>query len=210
MTTRPLLLAGAALLALTLLAIFLVDVPLASLLAPSSRATATALAMPMTILESLFLIPLSKFAFGAAIVLVALVLFPFRRPVAWLLLYVGLTHLVTRLIAGVLKNVFLRKRPFEGSAEFFVDGGSAFPSGHAAHFWALFFALAIAFPRLRWPALVLAVLVSIARVIVNDHYLGDVLGSATIAALVAYALSPIAHRVRTIRPPGDQPARVTH
>jgi membrane-associated phospholipid phosphatase len=88
-----------------------------------------------------------------------------------------------------LKNVFLRTRPFQGEDKFFVEGGSSFPSGHAAHFWGLFFAIAIAFPRLRIPFLILAIFVSIARVVVNDHYVGDVIGSAAIAALVAYALA---------------------
>jgi len=45
----------------------------------------------------------------------------------------------------MLKEVFDRLRPFEVIAkenwdsQFFVSGGSSFPSGHAAHFWALIF-----------------------------------------------------------------------
>ena len=35
------------------------------------------------------------------------------RPVAWILLFVGSAQVVTRLTAGVLKNVFERLRPFQ-------------------------------------------------------------------------------------------------
>lgn len=153
----------------------------------------------MTAIEYVFLFPLSKFAFGALILLAALVLFPFarRRHTAWLLLFVSLSQLLTRLVAGVLKNVFLRTRPYEGLDDrWFVDGGSSFPSGHAAHFWGLVFAIAVAFPKLRIPALILAILVSLARVAVNDHYLGDVIGSAAIAALITCALVPLARRAK--------------
>ena len=205
MSPRQVLLSGVVLLLLTLLAIFLIDVPAAASIAPSARSTESAIHSTMTAIELVFGFPISKFATGAAIVLAGFVLFPFvkYRRTAWLLLFVGVTHFMTRLIAGVLKNVFLRKRPYEGSAEFFVDGGSAFPSGHAAHFWALFFALAIAFPRLRIPALVLAVLVSVARVAVNDHYVGDVLASAAISAFVAYGFSLlVARRVPLRTVPG--------
>lgn len=186
------LITGAVLTALTLLAIFLLDAPLAAWIAPSAAAN-HAVANPfMNVVEFAFGFPLSKWATGLAILLAGLVLFPFRRRVARLLLFVAATELIGRLLAGVLKNVFLRARPSEPLAgQFFVDGGSAFPSGHAAHFWALFFALAVAFPRLRIPALILAVLVSIARVVVNDHFAGDVLGSAAIAAFVCYACARI-------------------
>jgi membrane-associated phospholipid phosphatase len=198
MNARQLLLSGAVLTLLTLLAIFTGDVPLAMAIAPSARAN-HAVANPfMTAVEYAFLFPLSKWATGFALLLASAVFFALRRGVtARLLLFVAATELVSRLLAGVLKNVFLRARPYETNAgTFFVDGGSAFPSGHAAHFWALFFALAVAFPRLRIPALILAVLVSIARVMVNDHFAGDVLGSAAIAAFVGAALIRVARSPR--------------
>src|SRR2546423_5260437 len=36
------------------------------------------------------------------------------RPIAWVLLFVGTAQVVTRLTAGVLKNVFERLPPFQG------------------------------------------------------------------------------------------------
>jgi undecaprenyl-diphosphatase len=181
---------GAALTLLALLSIFLIDAPLARAIAPFVDAN-RAFADPfVTVLEYAFGFPVSKFLTGFVLVVAGAALFAFRRPLARLLLYVGVAHLVSRLIAGVLKNVFLRARPYDANAgAFFVDNGSSFPSGHAAHFWALFFALALAFPRLRIPALILALLVSVSRVMVNDHFVGDVLGSAAICAFVCAALA---------------------
>ena len=74
-----------------------------------------------------------------------------------------------------------------GTAPDFFTAGSSFPSGHAAHFWPFYFVALVAFPRWRIPTLVLALFVSISRVLVNDHYLSDVTASAAIAALVTYA-----------------------
>jgi membrane-associated phospholipid phosphatase len=180
---------GAVLSLLTLIAIFFIDRPVAAAIAPSAGANHSFADPFVNVVEIAFGFPVSKFLTGFVLVLAGAALFAFRRPLARGLLYVGAAHLVSRLIAGVLKNVFLRVRPYDSvDGAFFVEGGSSFPSGHAAHFWALFFALALAFPRLRIPALVLAVLVSVSRVMVNDHFVGDVLGAAAICAFVCAAL----------------------
>lgn len=172
---------------LTLLSIFLVDAPVAAAVAPFVQGNHAFVDPFVTVLEYAFGFPVSKFLTGFVLVVAGCTLFAFRRPLARLLLYVGVAHLVSRLIAGVLKNVFLRARPPDGT--FFVENGSSFPSGHAAHFWALFFALALAFPRLRIPALILALLVSTSRILVNDHFVGDVLASAAISAIVCAVLA---------------------
>lgn len=189
MTTTRLPVIALVLCALTLLCL-LIDVPLARSL---DDAGLKAFVNPViTVIEYAFGFPISKWLTGFVLLLVAIVLFFAARwrPAAWLLLFVALSQLATRLIAGVLKNVFERTRPYQGPDDrWFVDGGSSFPSGHAAHFWGLFFALAIAFPRTRVPALILAVFVSLSRVAVNDHYLSDVAGSAAIAALVTWGFA---------------------
>lgn len=182
---RQLLLLAAVLSLLTVLCIFAIDEPVARMISPA--ATRGFVNPAVTAIEYAFGFPISKWLTGLVLLLIATALFFVKRhrQLAWLLLFAGLTQLTTRLIAGVLKNVFLRTRPHEGLPDrWFTDGGSAFPSGHAAHFWGLYFALAIVFPRLRIPLLVLAMFVSIARVAVNDHFVGDVMGSAAIAALV--------------------------
>jgi membrane-associated phospholipid phosphatase len=108
-----------------------------------------------------------------------------------------MSHVTARFVADILKPPFSRLRPFEalGSdgwhGRWFAAVGNSFPSGHAVHFWSLFFPLAVLFPRWRVPLVVLPVLVSAARVVVNDHYLSDILASAAIAALVTWAYAVV-------------------
>jgi membrane-associated phospholipid phosphatase len=203
--------AGIALVMLTLLAIVAIDEPVARAVSGSSmRAFVDG---PMTAIEYAFGFPVSKWLTGAVLLVAAIVLFfvASQRQIAWLLLFVSLSQLSTRLIAGVLKNVFLRSRPFQGAeSQWFVENGSSFPSGHAAHFWGLFFALALAFPRTRIPALVLALFVSLSRVVVNDHWVSDVTGSAAIAALVTVGWAVVFRRrlsrLQTAPPTSAPPA----
>ncbi len=113
-----------------------------------------------------------------------------RRPIAWILLFVGTAQVVTRLTAGVLKGVFERLRPFEviqagtWDWKFFSGHGNAFPSGHSAFFWGIFFPLVYRFPRYRLPLLIVPVFITIARPGVNDHWCSDVFASAGLAALI--------------------------
>lgn len=194
---RRVLLWSAALAILTLLSIFLIDRPLSRAIAPHEPAMEAATGPVISALELIFGFEISKFLTGAVILVASLVLFAFARyrPIARILLFVAAAQLTTRLVAGVLKNVFLRSRPFETYTGFFSDG-SSFPSGHAAHFWPFFFAAIIAFPRGRIPLLILALFVSASRVLVNDHFLGDVLASGAIAAIITYgyARTPILKR----------------
>jgi len=112
------------------------------------------------------------------------------RPVAWILLFVGSAQVVTRLTAGVLKNVFERLRPFQvieagnWDWKFFSGHGNAFPSGHSAFFWGLFFPLAYLFPRYRLPLLIVPIFITVARPGVNDHWCSDVIASAGLAAFI--------------------------
>jgi membrane-associated phospholipid phosphatase len=145
-----------------------------------------------------FAFRISPYLYGALIVAaglltkLSLAARRFSRP----LLFVGLTHLAARFLVGILKPPFSRIRPFEALTahgwhdQWFAPIGNSFPSGHAVHFWSLFFPLAVLFPQYRLAMFVLPVLVSIARVAVNDHYLGDVLTSCAVAALSLYGSAP--------------------
>ncbi|HEX8412164.1 MAG TPA: phosphatase PAP2 family protein [Thermoanaerobaculia bacterium] len=196
MTQRQVLYAGGAFAVATLLCIFLVDGVVAVAAQSFSREFLKGVGAFMHGLELAFLFPLSKWASGAVLLLAAVIAVPFRRNLAWALLFVGLSQLTTRLVAGVLKNVFNRPRPFEALADgvwsdAFFTTGSAFPSGHAAHFWGFYFALVLLWPRGRWMLLILPVLASAARVVVNDHYVSDVVASAAIAAIVTLGLAKL-------------------
>jgi membrane-associated phospholipid phosphatase len=111
------------------------------------------------------------------------------RAIGWMLFFIAVAQVITRLTAGVLKSVFERLRPFEviqagnWDWKFFSGHGNSFPSGHGALFWGLFFPLAFLFPRYRWPLLIIPVFISIARVGVLDHWCSDVIASAGLAAL---------------------------
>lgn len=197
------LLVALALAAAAALSVFLIDASLAAAVAQLSPTVKSLASGFVTGLEYLFLFPVSKFASGALVALIGLAVMFKRKPLGLALLYIGLAQLTTRLIAGVLKNVFERPRPFEGGA--FFTGGSSFPSGHAAHFWGFYFAAAlVAPPRYRWPLLVIAILGSVARVLANDHYVSDVLASAAIAGLVALAWAPLVAHRRGGQPDGQR------
>jgi membrane-associated phospholipid phosphatase len=135
---------------------------------------------------------LTKFAIGFGLVVIGLALLGWKakRYIAWMFLFVGCTHFTARLAVGVLKEVFHRLRPYEVLSsgawdnQFFTARGRAFPSGHAAHFSALFFPLAFLFPQLRIPLVVLPIFIAIARVAVNDHWLGDIFASIAICGAV--------------------------
>jgi len=115
---------------------------------------------------------------------------PIARYFLTYLLFVGCAQIVTRLAAAGLKGIFERLRPFEvipagnWDWKFFAGHGNAFPSGHSALFWGLFFPLVFVFPRYRLPLLIIPVFISIARVGVNDHWSSDVIASAGLAALI--------------------------
>ena len=180
---------------LTLLCIFLLDQPIAAFAQRAGGRQSAFLQQGTHWLEVASGFPINKYflawlMFGAGAVLF---IAKSTRPVAWMLVFMATVHLVTLVTAGTLKNVFVRLRPFEvieaGNWDwnFFGERGNAFPSGHSAHFWSLFFPLAFLFPRYRWPLLIIPLFISVARVGVNDHWCSDVIASIAIAALLTLA-----------------------
>ncbi|MFN2622620.1 MAG: phosphatase PAP2 family protein [Chthoniobacterales bacterium] len=179
---------------LTVLSIFLFDQPIAAFVQRVGGRESKILQEGTHWLEVASGFPIARYFLaylllgGAALLFVA----KSTRPAAWMFLFIGSTHVVTRLVGGVLKNVFHRLRPFEviqagnWDWKFFGNQGSAFPSGHSAHFWGLFFPLLFLFPRYRLPLLIIPVFISIARVGVNDHWCSDVIASAALAALLTF------------------------
>ena len=208
MNRRQLLLFFLIAVAVTFLSIFLLDQPVAAFAQRAGGRQSPVLQQGTNWLEiaSGFSIPRIGRYFLAYLCLgAAAILFIARstRHLAWIFLFVGSTHLVARLVAGVLKNVFNRLRPFEviqagnWDSHFFGDHGSSFPSGHSAHFWSLFFPLAFLFPRYRWPLLIIPLFISVARVGVNDHWSSDVIASSAIAALVTLGFISL-FRMKTV------------
>jgi membrane-associated phospholipid phosphatase len=177
------------------LAIAALDGPLALALRSLPREARGFIQGFVGFLEVLFAFGVSPYLYGGLLVLAGLAAFRISttRAVPRALLFVGLSHVTARFIADILKPPFSRLRPFEALGAhgwqdtWFAPVGNSFPSGHAVHFWSLFFPLAVLFPRWTVPLAVLPIAVSAARVAVNDHYLGDVLASAALAALITWA-----------------------
>lgn len=102
-----------------------------------------------------------------------------------------------------LKLMTGRPRPREvPDASLFTGfgGGASFPSGHAS--FSFMFAMIVSawFPRWRWVAWIAAVLVSISRVLVQAHYLSDVIVGAVIGtvtgAIVLWIWPPVTDETR--------------
>jgi membrane-associated phospholipid phosphatase len=184
-------------LVLTLVSIFLFDQPVAAFAQRAGGRQSPLLQEGTRWLEIAAALPIQRYFITWLLLGVGALLFLAKntRTIGRLLFFIGSAQLVTRLTAGVLKNVFERLRPFEviqagnWDWKFFSGHGNSFPSGHAALFWGLFFPLAFLFPRYRWPLLIIPVFISIARVGVLDHWCGDVIASVGLAALFTLVFS---------------------
>jgi membrane-associated phospholipid phosphatase len=107
--------------------------------------------------------------------------------------YIFLSVGVSGLIAAIVKRLIGRARPvhFDEIGAFvfkpFSDASYAsFPSGHSTTAGALFAAVAIFFPRLRLPALILGIWLGFTRVLVGAHYPSDVIAGLAFGAWYAY------------------------
>jgi membrane-associated phospholipid phosphatase len=192
MNRRQIIHSLAVALVLTLLSIFFFDQPIAAFVQKVGGRSSAILQQGTSFLEVISGFPIARYALSYALLTAGLILsfWNSTRAAAWMLLFIGCAQFVTRIAAGTLKGVFERLRPFEviqagdWDWKFFGGHGSSFPSGHAAHFWGLFFPLAFLFPRYRLPLLIVPLFISVARVGVNDHWCSDVLASIAIAAAI--------------------------
>lgn len=107
-----------------------------------------------------------------------------------------ITVAVAGLADDVLKIVFGRARPYRWLAGddsgfgFFRYGAkfASFPSGHTTTSFAAAFALGAIFPRWRPVFLVMAVLIAISRLVLEAHYLSDVIAGALLGGIVAFLI----------------------
>lgn len=200
MATRSMLAVGLALAALAALCVPLVDRPVAELVERSAAPLRDLLWYGTHAIETVFLWPISKLALGLLLVVAGVALRLRGAPAGRLLLLLGLTHLVARILTGTLKNAFERLRPHDvidgdrWADQWFTADGNSFPSTHTAHFWSLYFILAHVFPRARLPLAIIPLFISAARIGLNDHFTSDVLAGAAIAALLSWAALRLTRR----------------
>ena len=101
-----------------------------------------------------------------------------------------MAHGLAALCANILKHAIGRPRPkfmHAGNLDLSPVSGSgwdSFPSGHAAAALAVATVLAARFPRVRWPILVVAVVIAMSRIIRGSHYLTDVAGGAALGCVM--------------------------
>jgi membrane-associated phospholipid phosphatase len=107
------------------------------------------------------------------------------------------------LADDALKVVFGRARPYlwlagdESGFGFFRYGAkfASFPSGHTTTSFAAALALGAVFPRGRPVFLGVALLIALSRIVLNVHYLSDVIAGALLGAAVAFlVLTPLRKR----------------
>jgi undecaprenyl-diphosphatase len=96
--------------------------------------------------------------------------------------------LLARIAAAGAKDLVDRARPAVLLDDVHVRehvGGPGYPSAHATIAFAVATVVACCFPRLRWPALGVALLVGLARLYEGVHLPLDVAGGAALGLLVA-------------------------
>ncbi len=188
----------------TVLSILIIDRPLAIFIEEHLQSLQPAFTKGLTFIELVSGFTISKYLLACLLLLGGVVIYLFKkyRGLGTIFFFIGLTHLASRLIAGTLKNVFDRTRPFQfledrTIGDFFVENGSSFPSGHVAHFSSVFIPLILLFPK-RWLWLiVIPFFVLLQRTISNDHYLGDTLASILIVVLITIGFYRL-FRIRNI------------
>lgn len=130
---------------------------------------------------------------------IAAVFFVLNRPAFWTA--VAAAVLARGVLTEGIRYFYHRLRPFDNSQlenvrkliEKSASEGS-FPSGHAAFYFAIAFAVYFFDRRLGQLALFLAVVLSLARVYLGVHYPSDILGGAILGLVSAFAASRLFNR----------------
>jgi undecaprenyl-diphosphatase len=131
-------------------------------------------------------------SYGAIwLAIAAIAAFTLRRPqvFVWTLVADGLGQLA----AQVLKDVIPRARPHV-HALVTRPHSHSFPSGHATASFACATFLALTFPRLWLPLVVLAAAVAWSRVYVGVHFPLDVLAGAVLGAAIGVVVAKVLRR----------------
>lgn len=104
----------------------------------------------------------------------------------------GATINLMKIMMGRLRPKFLNwEHPRYGFEPFNFDlNNNTFPSGHAQTMGAVTVVLCLAFPRYRAIFVTIGATVSLSRVMINAHFLSDILAGAFIGAAMTLYLAP--------------------
>lgn len=107
----------------------------------------------------------------------------------------GIAVNLIKVLAGRLRPKLLFEADIYGFAPLSIGYEyNSFPSGHAATVFALAWALAFLFPRLRFALFTSAALIGLSRLIVGAHFLSDVVAGAYVGVITVVLLSGFAGR----------------
>ncbi len=106
-----------------------------------------------------------------------------------------LANLIKLLVGRARPNPFLHEGIY-GFHPWHLDADlRGFPSGHATTVFALAFAFTMIQPRWRFPAFAFAIVIAATRVVINAHFLSDIVGGMVVALLTAVWLRSVFERL---------------
>jgi len=124
---------------------------------------------------------------------------------------VALSGIVTDIIKPILgraRPVLLERQGYYGFDPFtFQAAHNALPSGHATTGFAVAFALTALWPRGRTWFIVFAIVIALSRVMVNAHFLSDVVAGGAVGVLTAAVVQNVFHRYGIFPIDATRPAR---
>ena len=104
----------------------------------------------------------------------------------------AIAYLTAEGLSLEMKTWFDRLRPAAADASIHPLVASprtgSMPSTHAATAFAAAVAISLVHPKLRWPLLLLATLISLSRVWLGVHFLSDVIVGAALGAAIGWAV----------------------
>ena len=116
---------------------------------------------------------------------------------------VAISLVLADLASSGIKEAVDRPRPPRADPAFdaavAVPTSPSFPSGHATTTFPCAVAIALLVPRLRVPALLVAVTVGFARVYLGVHYTLDVLAGAALGSVIGVAVAVLVRRALRLR-----------
>ncbi|MBN1937173.1 MAG: phosphatase PAP2 family protein [Anaerolineae bacterium] len=95
------------------------------------------------------------------------------------------TIVFSALLSVGLQFIFRRLRPIDVRAVLPMSSFPSFPSGHAAAFFSAALLLALRWPRSTLPAFTTAIVVSLSRACLGQHFPSDIFGGAIVGLGVA-------------------------